>query len=591
MKNMAATADPGTPVKAPPPGVDTEGATIRVTRSLRADALDQEAQLRAAGLEVMRSWKPQGLIRRLLVTWRHFLGLLFGALAVHVSTRPEEGGPKGLRFLLLWVVALPGRLFVDRTLRHQPFPIQLRRRLERLGPTYIKLGQILSLREDLLPRPITDELKHLLNRLPVVPLHVLVGIIERDLKRPVDRMFQSIDPIPLGSASIGQTHRAVTLDGEPVLLKVVKPGIRQTLERDARLLRMLGAVAQLIIPRYQPRQLVNEFCAYTLREVDLRLEAENAEIFAGHFADVPDVVFPRIHRQFCGHSVLCMEFFDGLSPDSPQALELPEEERRHLTDLGAMSIIRMLYRDGFFHADLHPGNLLILPGPRIGFIDLGMVGRLDEELRRSLMYYYFALVMGDGENAARYLTAIAIPGPDADPNGFRRDAVDIALRWKRAANFSEFSLGQLILQSLSKGAEHGMYFPVELVLMVKALVTFEGVGNVLLPGFDVAEVSRRHIRSLFIDQFSPLRLLSEGMRGVPELVDAMAKMPLLITDGLRVLEKFARQPKEPPLSGLRGTLIAGCCLVAGAVAMGFRSPWPVWTILFLLAFVLAVRRK
>ena len=403
-------------------------------------------------------------------------------------------------------------------------------------------------------------------------------------------MFLSIDPIPLGSASIGQTHRAVTVDGEPVILKVVKPGIRQTLQRDAKLLGMLGSVAQLIIPRFQPRQLVNEFCTYTLREVDLRLEAENAEVFAGHFADVPDVVFPRIYRKFSGRSVLCMEFFDGLSPDHPEALELPEEERRHLTDLGAMAIIRMLYKDGFFHADLHPANLIILPGPKLGFIDLGMVGRLDEDLRRALMYYYFALVMGDGENAARYLTAIAQPGPGANPNAFRRDAVDIANRWKRGSNFSEFSLGQLILQSLSRGAEHGMYFPVELVLMVKALVTFEGVGNVLLPGFDVAEVSKKHIRTLFMNQFSPMRIFTEGMRGVPDMVDALAKMPLLVTDGLRVLEKFAHQPTESPLSGLRGTLIAGSCLVAGAVAMGFRAPWPVWSGFFTIAFILAVRR-
>ena len=555
-----------------------------------AETMSNEELLRARGFEIMRTWKPQGLIRRMLVTWRHFLGLLFGALVSQLDTRTEDGNIKGWRLLALWIAALPGRLFVDRSLRKEPFPVQLRRRLERLGPTYIKLGQILSLREDLLPKPITDELKHLLNRLPVVPLPVLQDIIEKDLRRPVGLMFLSIDPIPLGSASIGQTHTATTVEGERVILKVVKPGIRQTLERDAKLLRMLGSVAQLIIPRFQPRQLVNEFCTYTLREVDPRLEAENAEIFVSHFLDVPDVVFPRIYRKYSGRSVLCMEFFDGLSPDRPEALELPEEERRHLTDLGAMSIIRMLYRDGFFHADLHPANLIILPGPKLGFIDLGMVGRLDEDLRRALMYYYFALVMGDGENAARYLTAIAVPGPGANPNGFRRDAVDIANRWKRGSNFTEFSLGQLILQSLSRGAEHGMYFPVELVLMVKALVTFEGVGNVLLPGFDVAEVSKRHIRSLFIHQFSPMRIFTEGMRGVPDMVDAMAKMPLLVTDGLRVLEKFARRPVESPFSGLRGTLIAGSCLVAGAVAMGFRAPWPVWSVLFTIAFILAVRR-
>jgi ubiquinone biosynthesis protein len=577
MKNTAATAEPRNGARSP---ARARGPGLRIP-------LPEEG-LRALGFEIMPAWKPQSMLRRLLVTCRHFLGLLFGALAYRATSGEA---PRGVKGLALRTAAFPGRLLVDRELRRQPLPVQLRRRLERLGPTYIKLGQILSLREDLLPRPVTDELKHLLNHLPVVPLDVLMDIVERDLGRPAALMFLSVDPVPMGSASIAQTHRAVTAEGQPVLLKVVKPGIRQTLERDARLLRMLGTVAQMLVPQYQPRQVVREFCAYTLKEADLRLEAENAEIFADHFTDVPEVVFPRIFRQYSGRSVLCMEFFDGLSPDSPEALALPEEDRRRLTDLGAMAIVRMLYRDGFFHADLHPGNLIILPGPKVGFIDLGMVGRLDEDLRRSLMYYYFSLVMGDGDNAARYLTAIALPGPAADPAGFRRDAADIANRWKRAATFDEFSLGQLILMSLARGAEHGMYFPVELVLMVKALITFEGVGHVLLPGFDVAEVSRKHIRGLVIEQFSPFRLLTGGMRGVPELVDAVAKLPMLITDGLKVLEKVARQPSENPMGSMHGTVLAGFCLVAGAVSLGFRAPWPAWSALFLAAVILALRRK
>jgi len=558
--------------------------------AIAEQAAGQAEALRARGYEVMQTWRPQGLFRRLLTTWRHFLGLLFGGLAAQVRSHREEGTGRGLKFLLLRLVVLVTRPFVSSQLRHEPFPVQLRRRLEWLGPTYIKLGQILSLREDLLPKSITSELKHLLNRLPVVPLPVLAEIIERDLKRPVDDMFLQIDPVPLGSASIGQTHRATTHEGDPVILKVVKPGIRETLERDAKLLRMLGSILQLIIPRFQPRQLVYEFVDYTLREVDLRREADNAETFAANFADKPDVVFPEIYRDFSGRSVLCMEFFDGLAPDSEEAQDLPEEARRHLTDLGAESIIRMLYRDGFFHADLHPGNLIILPGPKVGFIDLGMVGRLDEDLRRALLYYFFALVMGDADNAARYLTAIATPGPGANPAGFKRETSEISSRWKRASSFEEYSLGQLILDSLSRGAQYRMYFPVELVLMVKALVTFEGVGHVLLPGFDVAEVSKRHIRTLFLNQFSPLRLLTEGMRGAPDLMDAMAKMPLLVTDGLRVLERVARQPTQNPLSGLRGTLIAGSCLVAGAICLGFGAPWPVYGGLFAIAFVLALRK-
>lgn len=549
-----------------------------------------EDLLRARGFEIMRDTRPPGLLARIAATYRHFLGLLFGGLAAYVRHERAEGTGRGGKFLFIRVVAFLSAPFVDGDLRRQPFAVQFRRRLERLGPTYIKLGQILSLREDLLPKNITNELKSLLNQLPVVPLPVLEEIIEKDLRRPVAELFLQIDPIPIGSASIGQTHRATTHEGDPVIIKVVKPGIRETLQRDARLLGFLGSLAELIIPRFQPKQLVTEFCDYTLREVDLRREADNAETFAANFADTPDVVFPAIYRELSGRSVLTMEFFDGIRPDSDEAQALPEEARRHLTDRGAESIIRMLYRDGFFHADLHPGNLMILPGPQIGFIDLGMVGRLDEDLRRALLYYYFALVMGDADNSARYLSAIAKPGPGANPAAFRREAAEIANRWKRTSTFEGYSLGQLILDSLSRGAQYGMYFPVELVLMVKALVTFEGVGHVLLPGFDVAEVSKKHIRTLFIHQFSPLRLLTEGMRGAPDLVDAMAKMPLLVTDGLRVLEKVAHQPAENPLSGLRGTLIAGSCLVAGAISMGFGAAWPIWGTLFAIALILAVRK-
>jgi len=201
---------------------------------------------------------------------------------------------------------------------------------------------------------------------------------------------------------------------------------------------------------------------------------------------------------------------DGGIERAPPA-DVITDFRERLVDLGAEAIIRMIYKDGFFHADLHPGNLIVLPGPQAGFIDLGMVGRMHDELRRTLLYYYYALVMGDAENAARYLSAAAEPGRGGDPAGFRRDVAEISTRWRRNSNFDSFSLGQLILESVSRGAEYRMFFPVEMVLMVKALVTFEGVGQMLLPGFDVAEVSKRHVRRVFIQQFSPVRLAQEGL--------------------------------------------------------------------------------
>jgi ubiquinone biosynthesis protein len=533
-----------------------------------------------ASFETMAVRAPPGIIRRALSVNRHLAGLALGALIAR-ARRSSTRGPRR------WMLARP---FVRADLASLPFPVQLRRRLELLGPTYIKLGQILSLREDILPASVTSELRHLLNRLPVVSFDVFRELVERDLGRPVETMFDWIDPEPLGSASIAQIHRATTLLGDDVVIKAVKPGVAETLERDARLLRVLGAVLQLVMPRYQPGRIIREFCAYTLREIDLRREADNAETFAANFGDLHDVVFPQIDRQRSGRRVLTMQYLDGIRPDAPEAIALSEGTREHLVDLGAASIIRMLYRDGFFHADLHPGNLLILPGSKVGFIDLGMVGRFDADLRRALLYYYYSLVTGDAENSARYLAAVAQPGPGGDPTGFRRDVAEISSRWHRASSFDSFSLAQLVLESVSRGAQYRMYFPVELVLMVKALVTFEGVGHVLLPSFDVADVSRRHVRRVFLEQFSPVRIMREELRGAPDLVDALVKLPSLVTEGVRVLERNTKSEAANPLRGIRATLLAGFCLVAAAILVSFGAAWPVWAALVGAALVLALRK-
>jgi ubiquinone biosynthesis protein len=301
------------------------------------------------------------------------------------------------------------------------------------------------------------------------------------------------------------------------------------------------------------------------------------------------VVFPAIHQQYSSSGVLCMQFLDGPRPDSEQARSLPDDQRERLVDLGAASIIRMIYRDGFFHADLHPGNLLVLPETKVGFIDLGMVGHLDSELRRLLLYYYYALVTGDAESAARYLSAVAEPARGADPAGFRREVAEISGRWRSAASFDSFSLGQLVLESVTAGARYRMYFPVEMVLMVKALITFEGVGQQLMPGIDIARVSRAHIRRIFLEQFSPIRIVREELRSAPDLVDALAKLPLLITEGARVLERSTRARPHSPLGGVRGALLAGFALLSAAVVVALRGPWPAAVALVLLALVLASR--
>jgi ubiquinone biosynthesis protein len=543
---------------------------------------------------VLEETRRQGIIRRFLTTQRHLLGLIIGGAVARTRWQRQTGAPRGFGYALLVVFSLLTRPFLARGFARLPFAVQLRRRLEMLGPTYVKLGQVLSLRQDVLPPNITGELKNLLERLPVVTFERFAREVTESLGQPLEAMFLRVDPEPIGSASIAQVHRAVTLDGEEVILKAIKPRVRETIERDTILLRFFGRFLQTFLARYQPQRIIDEFCDYTLRELNLRREADNAETFAANFRDLPDVIFPRIHRRYSSRDVLCMDYIGGVPPDSPAARALPPAARERLIDLGAAAILRMLYRDGFFHADLHPGNLrLLVEGERVqvAFIDLGMVGRLDQDLRRTLLYYYFSLVMGDAENASRYLLAAAELGPGADAHGFRREAEEVSRRWRRAPTFEGFSIGQLILRSIAAGAHFRVYFPVELVLMVKAIITFEGVGHLLQPNFDVADVSQAHIRRLFLNQFSPLRLMREGLRGAPEIFDALVKAPLLVTEGLRVLETSRRPPRERPLSGLRGSLLAGASLIAGSVMVATDGPWVASVILFGLALVLALRRE
>jgi len=249
----------------------------------------------------------------------------------------------------------------------------------------------------------------------------------------------------------------------------------------------------------------------------------------------------------------------------------------------------MVYEDGFFHADLHPGNLLILSENRVGFIDLGMVGRLDPSLRHNLMYLFYSLVIEDYEAAARHISEVAQIEPRSDVVGFRRAVRELCRRWRRSATMDDYSLALLILEATRLGARYQLYFPVEMVLMVKALVTYEGVGYMLDRSFNVAEVSERHVNRILRHRFSPGRLAREGVRVAPSLVEAMARLPILISESLRYLEQRTRRVPESALRGIRATLFGGFCLVAGAILVAFNGPWYLWIPLLILGVLLPLR--
>lgn len=538
----------------------------------------------------------KGLVQRFFLVCRHVLGLMAGGLLAYARALPPER-KRGLRSPGTRLAAAAVRPFVSRRLRRLPFPVQLRRRLEILGPTYVKLGQILAIREDILPRPVTSELAGLLDRLPEIPFAQVAAIIERSLGRPLTVLFREVDPQPLGSASIAQAHQATLYTGERVVVKVIKPGIREAITSDLKLLELVGHFLQWTIPRYQPRQLIDEFATYTLRELDYLFEADNAEVFALNFRDEPGIVFPKVYRDLSSLDVLTMEFLDGFKPGSPQTFALSKQERQRVVGLGARSIIRMLYQDGFFHADLHAGNLLILPADpaedrpvRLGFIDLGMVGRFERKMKRRLLYYFHALVGGDVEGATRYLLAMATVDEGGDVQGFRRAVSDLSRRFLMHASQGGFSIAQLVLESLALGGRFRIFFPVEMTLMVKALVTFEGVGRMLDPGLDVPATSRRYVGEVFRETFNPAVLSRELMRSAPEMVDLAVQLPQLLAAGFRYAEEALHDhASRDPTAGLRSGIFAGACIIGGVLAVVGGGPVLLWLGLFaagLLLFLL-----
>ena len=432
----------------------------------------------------------------------------------------------------------------------------------------------MAVREDMLPRTVTDELKNLFDQAPAVPFPVVCALIEQELGRPPPDLFVRIEERPLGSASLAQVHRATTHAGQTVVIKVLKPGVRETVLADLILLRGLGVVLDRLLPQYQPAAIIEEFRAYTVRELDLTAEADNGEVFAAHFHDTPSIVFPHMYRELSSASVLTMSFLDGFKPGAPATFALDEPARARVVELGAQAILRMLYQYGFFHADLHAGNLLVLPGRpvRIGFVDLGMVGRFEAETRRRLLYYYHALVNGDVEKAAQHLGGIARIGPGGDPEAFRRAVAELSRRFLLRAARGDFSIARLILESMRLGGRHRMYFRVELVLMVKALVTFEGVGRMVDPKLDVVTLSRTHIGHIFRDQFRVERLTRELWRNGPELLDFAGRLPELLARSTRLLDHPA-QPPSNPLAGLRGAIVAAACILGGVLVLVQSDAW------------------
>lgn len=441
---------------------------------------------------------------------RHGLGFLVGAAG-----------------LQRWLPFHHGLMGHER--REQPYsnPEHLRLALEQLGPTFIKLGQVLSTRPDLLPEPYRQELAALQDSAPPVPGTVIAHLVECELGGPPSEIFTSFDLQPLASASLGQAHTAVLSDGTDVVVKVRRPNVVEQVEQDLEILRNMATRAARhweVAADYDLIGIADEF-AHTLRaELDYLEEGRNAERFATNFAADDDIRIPRIYWDTTTSRVLTLERISGIKVSDLRALDAAGIDRPALAARAARAVAKMIFEDGFFHADPHPGNLFIEPGGRIGLIDFGMVGEIDPHLREELGTLLLALARQNPHRVASALTDLASSRGRVDISVLSTDLAPIIDRYTRR-ELGEIPVGALIRDILAVIRRHHLQLPPELALLLKMLVMTEGMGVQLDPHFQLMEVIDPYAQRLVAARYSPAAVARRLTQAGTDALDAAAELP------------------------------------------------------------------
>jgi len=419
-------------------------------------------------------------------------------------------------------------------------PARVRRALEELGPTFVKLGQILATRVDLLDPEWIAELSKLQDAAPAAPFDEIRAQITEDLGEAPEAIFAELETQPLAAASLAQVHRARLADGTAVILKVRRPGIRPIVEADLRLLARLAEIVEAEAPdlrRYRPREVVRQFTMSLRRELDFAAECRNAERIAASFAAHPEIVVPRIHWQWTGERLNVQDYIDGIPGRDLAAADSAGLDRKLLARRGANAVLKMILEDGFFHADPHPGNVFYLPDNRIAFIDFGMVGRLSEERRYQVAVLLQGLVTHDAASVAEVLLDWG-DGAETDTMQLRAE-IDAFVDQYHGVPLKQLDLGAMLSDLIAILRDHGLALPPDLSLLTKAFITLEGMGRQLDPDFDMAGELAPFLERVLLAHYSPAALAKRGWRTAAGALDLLTGLP----QDLRQLLRAARRGK------------------------------------------------
>ncbi len=376
---------------------------------------------------------------------------------------------------------------------------RVRRALEELGPTFVKMGQVLSTRADLIPPEWAEEFRKLQNDVPRVPFEEIRARLEDEFSDDLyDTLFKKIDPTPLAAGSMAQVHRAQMRDGRHVVLKVLRPGIEEVINSDMEVLKTLAGWAESRFKAmgYSPVEVVKEFTKELKRELDMTLEGTSTERFRTQFEDDDGITFPAVHWDATTKGVLTLDEVHGVSLSGIDPESLSDHDRRAIVENGARAVLRQCLEFGFFHADPHPGNIFALPGGQVCFIDCGMTGHIDDKTQQQLADLIAGVITTDADRVIAVVGALC----DADPSKleerpFRADVREFISNFKDTP-LERLNMGRLLSEFFDKLRIHHIRCPADLVLLIKALSTIEAVGASLDPKFDMVGYARPYVEKL-----------------------------------------------------------------------------------------------
>ena len=432
-------------------------------------------------------------------------------------------------FNLVHLVERGRRLFRGGVTRiaHLTPAERMRLALEELGPTFIKLGQLLSTRSDILPASYVAEFARLQDQVPGFPFHVVRERIREELGDGMEAFFSSVEEEPLAAASIAQVHRATLHSGEEVVVKVRRPGIVDEVEADIDVLMGLAYLAERRFPEnrsFEPVELVREFARSIRREMDLSREGHTIERVAANFAGDRTLHLPRVYRNLTTPGVLTLEYIRGIKVSDLEGLDRAGLDRKLIARRGADIFIRQVLEHGFFHGDPHPGNVFVLPGNVICLLDFGMMGRLDPSSREFLVEFLRAVVDRDPDAIVSLLLYSGDITDSLDSRALKRDLSDFIEGFYEVP-LAETPVGRVLTELMEVIAAHRIHFRPDFMMLAKALVTVEGTGRMLDPQFDMVERMRPYVEKAAAGQYSPLHLAKEAGSFLGSFLNLVKNLP------------------------------------------------------------------